>query len=173
MAGPRPTWPVGRLDFVVPGNPRPLQRPRFTGGHVYNPSGPDIRDWQRHAREHAPQRADGSPPPAVGAVAVEFEFAFGRPAGHRARKGLKPSAPVDHLSTPDVDNLSKLALDAMTGMFFGDDRQVVQLTARKRYAVPAEPPGTRVRVTYGTPGPTVAWPVAAGDPPDAGVAGEE
>lgn len=165
----RPTWPVGELAFAVPGNARPLARPRFTGsggGHVYNPSGPDIAEWRRSAHPHAP---GAEPPP--GPVAVELEFVFGRPAGHRRRDGTaKDSAAVDHVSKPDVDNLAKLALDAMTGTFFADDSQVVALRASKRWADVHEAPATLVRVRYGTLGRVVEWPVSPADP---GATGEK
>ena len=38
---------------------------------------------------------------------------------------------------PDVDNYAKAALDALNGVCFLDDAQVVVLTARKRYAAAA------------------------------------
>lgn len=41
---------------------------------------------------------------------------------------------IGHTVKPDVDNLSKQLLDAMTRLrFWEDDRQVVELVARKWY----------------------------------------
>ena len=37
-------------------------------------------------------------------------------------------------SVGDVDNLAKFVLDAMNGVFFDDDSQIVELTVRKCYA---------------------------------------
>lgn len=42
---------------------------------------------------------------------------------------------IGYVKKPDVDNLSKQLLDAMTRLqFWTDDRQVVELTARKSYS---------------------------------------
>ncbi len=44
------------------------------------------------------------------------------------------SGKIGHTVKPDVDNLAKQLLDAMTRMgFWEDDRQVVELAGRKRY----------------------------------------
>lgn len=41
-----------------------------------------------------------------------------------------------HVSAPDVDNCAKLYLDALgkTGAFWGDDRQIYDLSVRKSYS---------------------------------------
>lgn len=38
---------------------------------------------------------------------------------------------------PDLDNVAKNVLDVMSGVFFGDDRQIVDLVLTKRYGDPA------------------------------------
>jgi Holliday junction resolvase RusA-like endonuclease len=45
---------------------------------------------------------------------------------------------------PDVDNLTKSLKDALTGLAFGDDCQVVWADVRKVYAAASEPPGVLV-----------------------------
>jgi crossover junction endodeoxyribonuclease RusA len=68
-------------------------------------------------------------------------FAFTRPAGHfgsgRNRSLVRPSAPPVP-GRPDLDKLVRALLDALTGVVFVDDAQVVELVARKRYAGRAE-----------------------------------
>lgn len=141
---PLPTWPVDDVAFEVPGEPRPLARPRFSGDNVYNPSAGHIRDWARAAQPH--ERAACVAP--HGPVRIDLTFEFARPQSHRrARGALKDTAPLFHVSTPDVDNLAKLALDAMNGRFYRDDSQVVELTARKVYT--DGPARTLVRLRYG------------------------
>lgn len=46
-------------------------------------------------------------------------------------------------SNQDIDNLAKSCLDALNGIAFSDDRQVVELIVRKQVEGPAE---TRILV---------------------------
>jgi len=47
---------------------------------------------------------------------------------------------------PDIDKLARAALDALTGIFFNDDSQVIDMTVTKRFTFPGESPGLIVRV---------------------------
>jgi Holliday junction resolvase RusA-like endonuclease len=49
-----------------------------------------------------------------------------------------------HQTKPDVDNLAKIILDAMNGIVYHDDKQIVCLTVRKRYCRPGDVPRTDV-----------------------------
>ena len=61
-----------------------------------------------------------------GAVAVEILFQF-VPGKTVKRK--------DMTTKPDVDKLSRAILDALTGVCWKDDSQVVELRVRKQYGV--------------------------------------
>ena len=50
-----------------------------------------------------------------------------------------------HTSKPDVDNLAKAVLDALNGILYEDDSQVVMLAVTKQYA--KEEPGTMVTLS--------------------------
>ncbi len=47
---------------------------------------------------------------------------------------MKPSSPLFHTSKPDRDNLDKLVLDALTGVFWVDDKVVCQGWLQKEYS---------------------------------------
>ena len=49
--------------------------------------------------------------------------------------GVKPGAPSNHCVKPDLDNLAKAVLDALTasGCFWNDDGQVSRLLLDKTY----------------------------------------
>ena len=47
---------------------------------------------------------------------------------------------------PDLDKLLRAILDALTGIAWKDDGQVVKVRGRKRYASDAEPVGASVRI---------------------------
>lgn len=73
--------------------------------------------------------------PAILPVEVSTESVFARPLAHfeADRATLRAAAPLCHLSAPDVDNLLKLQLDAMSGAVFHDDAQVWSARAEKRW----------------------------------------
>lgn len=69
-------------------------------------------------------------------VSVELEFVCKRPK--------KPSKPWPR---GDYDNYEKAALDALTSAgLWDDDDQVIEASAKKRFAEAGEAPHTRVRV---------------------------
>ena len=99
---------------------------------MYDPSSGDKRDWLKIVADQTPYE------PMTGPLSIEFMFVFCRPKSHfrtgRHAGQLRPKAPQFMTRTPDIDNLVKFYMDAMNGKFFEDDRQICDLTARKRYA---------------------------------------
>ena len=85
-----------------------------------------------------------------GALGVRLTFYMPRPKSHyRANGFLKTSAPmIIHNQKPDVDNLAKAVLDAMTGIqAWRDDAQVCELTVSRRWEIPGkESPGCLIRI---------------------------
>jgi Holliday junction resolvase RusA-like endonuclease len=131
------------ITFTVPGDPVPQPRPRVStrGGlaRAYVPAQHPV-----HAYRQAVMAAAKAAGATVSddAVSVEITFLFDRPKSHRTKKGLSKNAPA--LPPPDVDNLAKACLDALTCVCWHDDRQVQRLTATKSYAAES---ATIVRVT--------------------------
>ena len=67
-------------------------------------------------------------------VAVRLDFTFTRPKSHVTSNGdLRLGFTAEHLQRPDVDKLSRAVLDALTGIAWQDDSQVISLTATKRW----------------------------------------
>jgi len=122
-------------------------------------------------RKYIKKRADGSPHPihafkaAVMAACRDFgpqetlqgpvwlsvSFFFPRPKSHmgtgRNAGKLKPSAPALHVQRPDVDNLAKGVMDAMTQAgVWRDDDQIVRLIVAKAWRDPGEMPGVEIEV---------------------------
>ena len=66
-----------------------------------------------------------------------LDLHFRRPPSHLTSKGaLTKSAPLfpTGRNVGDVDKLSRACLDALTGVLYFDDSQVIDLTAKKRFA---------------------------------------
>lgn len=129
---------MANFCFVHQGNPRPLARSRSTrAGRHYDP--PSNREAKREiALACRLKMIDFRQPIYKGPIVVSLEFTFRRP----------PSAPknrVAHTVRPDLDNLIKLVSDALNGILWFDDKQIVSLIATKSYAN-GVPPYTKVEV---------------------------
>ena len=91
----------------------------------------------------AAKAAMGGQVPFSGAVAGWITFSMPIPASWSHRKAQDARLGLTrHLSTPDIDNLSKAILDGCNGVVFEDDKQLIYLEATKRYA---DRPGVAVR----------------------------
>lgn len=123
----------------------PMAQPRtkavsFAGhARVYTPQG-KVGGWKVAVREAALE-AKGSGP-GIGRdipVAIHLDFRFRRPKGHFGVKGLRPSAPLWHVSKPDFDNLAKSTVDALVDCgLLADDKSIVEANVTKSYCLPNE-----------------------------------
>lgn len=77
-----------------------------------------------------------------GPLAVQMLFYVPRPKGHYGAKGLRKSAPRCPTVRPDVLKLARGVEDAMTGIVYRDDAQIVHEQIVKYFGEPA-----RVEVT--------------------------
>ena len=100
--------------FTVPGNPKPKERPRFGRGRGYTTEATRAAEARvassfrdnlglRHTIES----------PVTGPLRVRLRFFR------------------DNMRRVDLDNLSKIPLDALNGLAWGDDSQIVSLIASK------------------------------------------
>jgi len=85
-------------------------------------------------------RASSIAYPRPASVALSLEFALPRPTRLPKRRVVPPT------TKPDLDKLCRCVKDALTGVLWTDDAQVVTLTASKRYASPTEMPGVAICV---------------------------
>ena len=67
---------------------------------------------------------------------LHLDFHFKRPLSHLTTKGaLTKSAPIfpTGRNIGDIDKLCRSCMDALTGICFYDDSQVIDLSAKKRF----------------------------------------
>ena len=99
---------------------------------MYDPSSKDKDKFKKQCIGFAPIH------PLEGAISVSMAFSMPRPKSHyrtgRYSHLLKEDAPTLHISKPDIDNLVKFYLDAMTGSFWKDDACVCTIEASKIYS---------------------------------------
>jgi Holliday junction resolvase RusA-like endonuclease len=123
------------IRFEVPAEPVAMPRPRVAvrGGraHGYVPSHASEAMWQ--VRQCA-LAALGDQAPLSGPLSVDI-VAWVRMPANIPRRDRLTARPVKR---PDLDNLLKLVLDGCSPLW-QDDSQVVELVARKRYAIDGPP----------------------------------
>ena len=117
------------ITFTISGTAIPKARPRATkiGNRaiMYTPA--KTKEFENYvklvASQHAPKEL------LTSALEVRLSFLFQRP------KSL-PKKIRHHTKKPDIDNLAKSVLDAMEGIIYVNDAQVISLRVTKEYGIP-------------------------------------
>ena len=125
------------ISFTVFGNAKPkgstrpfcVNRKQVEQGQrpviVTTGNNPNAKEWQQlvsmTAQQHRPDTL------YQGAVEIGLHFYFARPKSVSVKK--RPY----HTVKPDIDKLCRNILDALSGVVYVDDTQVVKLTASKAY----------------------------------------
>ena len=103
--------------------PKGKERPRFTAnGHVYTPDAQ--AEHERAIRRAWMDRWGMEPVSSKCPVAVIVSFSKPLPKSVRQ--------PRPWIIKPDIDNLAKSVLDALNGVAYADDAQIVKLQAVKQ-----------------------------------------
>jgi len=97
--------------------------------------------WRTDIHNAAEKAAEGRFAPKGTPVWVVASFRLQRPKS-APRRVIRPT------TKPDIDKLARASLDAMTGVVFADDSQVVSLALSKCYALPDQPPGAVFEVAF-------------------------
>ena len=123
-----------QLFFTFDIEPVPQLRPRVSSRpyvRVYDP--PKVKQFKRILRSLAINQY--SRPPLIGPLSVSLTFY--RPVqrsisqSERERRLSNKSKPV---VKPDTDNYIKATLDALNGVLWHDDAQIVKIAGEKRYS---------------------------------------
>ena len=122
---------MDNMTAWIKGVPVAKARPRVTmvGGkaRAYTPK--KSADWERQiAREWTHERQS---------AAVRLDIVFGMPIPQSWSKKQQDAAASGLLlpsKKPDIDNLIKAVMDALNGVAYDDDNQVIELSAKKVYA---------------------------------------
>ena len=142
-----------RVVFFVPGVPRPggsknAFKNKHTGKVMVVEAGKYTKEWRANVAHFGFNAIlDHEAPLLDCALSLRVTFQFVRPQSHygsgRNANKLKDSAPHFHTKRPDTTKLLRALEDALSGVIWVDDAQVVTQVARKVYA---DKPGAHVIV---------------------------
>jgi len=141
------------MEFMVHGMPiaQGSKRAITSRGRTFmvDDNKENLRPWRQEIAQVAAEAMDGDGVWS-GPIFVRIMFFLPRPRGHfgkgRNEERLRPTAPIAPHTKPDVDKLVRAVLDALTGVVFHDDAQVVDLFATKVYSDHQRYPGAMVEV---------------------------
>jgi len=136
------------VSFRVLGRPQPGGSKRalpirrggqLTGRVAVTDANPKAKSWMQEVR-HAAAEAMGDRAPLTGPLTLDVMFALARPKGHygtgRNCHFIRPSAPSHPTVVPDATKLLRALEDALTGIAWRDDAQIVFQVVEKTYGVP-------------------------------------
>lgn len=141
------------FDIFIPGHPRPagsktaylikdkFGRPVKKNGReiivVTDASGKRGKEWRKTIKVTAQEATQGAPL-LTGPLLVCMTFYMPRPKNHygtgKNAERLKDSSPTYHTTKPDLLKVARAVEDALTGVCYVDDSQIVTEQLQKRYA---------------------------------------
>lgn len=140
---------VERVMFWVPGRPQPagskrafpIRRKTGAMGVAVTDDNPATKGWQAVVLWEAAGAMDSAGAEMfAGPLGLAVTFTLRRPKGHfgsgRNADKLRDSAPRWPIVKPDATKLLRAVEDAMSGVVWRDDAQVVEQMASKVYGSP-------------------------------------
>lgn len=124
---------MNRRGFTVTGNPKGKDRPRFTTfrGIARTYSTKATTEYERDVKA-AYLHSYSNKEMLQGAIQAEIDAFFIIPKS-TPKKNIREMLLKGATKKPDCDNIAKIILDALNGIAYNDDKQVVSLIVRKHY----------------------------------------
>jgi len=120
------------MKFTVPGNPTGKGRPRVTKNGTYTPQ--KTKDYQKKVATIAVIESDNyftSDEPLVATILCYYPIPKSMP---KYKRKMIEEGTLYPIVKPDIDNVAKAILDALNGVIYKDDNQIVELHIKKLYS---------------------------------------
>jgi len=117
------------LKFTIDGEPTGKARPRVTKFGTYNMETTVLYEnlVQISYKQQCKEFFEGS-------LIVTITACFGVPKSvSKKKRALMLDGHIFPNKKPDIDNIAKIILDALNGIAYKDDTQVIWLVVRKKY----------------------------------------
>ena len=127
------------IHFQVEGDPKGKGRPRFSRAGKFTRVYTDKQtlDYETLIKSFAAE-AMGSTDPLETPVSVYLYIRHGVPQSYSKKRTEACLSGLEQpCKKPDIDNIAKTYLDAMNGVIFKDDTQVIDLHVKKVYSAVA------------------------------------
>lgn len=120
------------IKLTIPGQPCAKQRPRVVNGHAYTPEKTvnyetlvkELYIMQNHRQQLA------------GALQMTVKAYFEIPKSQSQKnRWLMRTGEIRPTKKPDWDNIGKIISDALNGLAYHDDSQIVDAVVEKYYSI--------------------------------------
>ena len=126
------------IKFTVPGEPKGKGRPRFSTAGKY-PKAYTPKETAMYENLVKVIYMEGKFPKMNGAIRARISAYFQPPASaSKKKRAAMLIGEIQCTKKVDVDNISKIIMDALNGIAFDDDKQIVELEVVKRYGATAQ-----------------------------------
>lgn len=128
------------IKLTIPGEPVAKGRPRVTRYGTYTPE--KTKNYETLVKElyfveHGQTLIEGE-------LSIDIKAYFRIPkSASKKRKRLMASGDMRPVKRPDWDNVGKIVTDALNGVAYDDDSQIVSATVEKYYS---EEPRTEIKI---------------------------
>ena len=126
----------GIISLTIPGEPQGKRRARFArAGHfIKSYADPATVNYETFIREMFCLAYPGFVP-LSGELEVEIAAFCSIPkSASKKKRALMKGGGLRPAKKPETDNIAKVVLDALTGLAFANDSQVVRLIVEKSYS---------------------------------------
>lgn len=122
------------FTFSIPGKPCGKQRPKFGAGRTYTPE--KTVNYENLVKLRFKQAYPNAEPIAAKVPIMARVTAYYPIPANTTKKKLDDikCGLVRPTNKPDTDNIAKICLDALNGIAYHDDAQIVRLFVEKWYS---------------------------------------
>jgi Holliday junction resolvase RusA-like endonuclease len=132
---------VSEISFIIYGSAiaQPRQRHRIieTGFkkfvHNYTPAKAPVNAWKSDVKAAAVAEIKRYPDFQIWRGPIELTATFYLPRPQSKFKKKDSDGPIPHVTKPDIENLLKAGMDALTGVVFVDDKLICEIHCQKLY----------------------------------------
>lgn len=136
-------WQENTVRFDIIGKPFGKQRPRHTAYTTYTPK--ETKEHEKIVRGAYYQQVENARFREGAYISLEVCAYMPIPKNtSKVKRELMLKGEILPTVKPDWDNIGKLIADALNGVAYDDDKQIVEAVVIKRYATA---PHTTVRIT--------------------------
>lgn len=120
-----------QIYLRIPGTPVPKARPRvLKNGMSYTPK--KTADYEQLVKDIYGITPHGEP--LEGGLLLKADFYFPIPKSYtKAQRSAIEDGKLPKTTRPDLDNLVKSVTDALNGLAYQDDSQIIMIKAKKYY----------------------------------------